>query len=58
MRGLAGTLIIMVAVFAVFALFGRAFGFELALWPSLLISIVLTVVLNLVLGGFRRRSHW
>lgn len=48
----------MVAVFAVFALLGRAFGFELALWPSLLISIVLTVVLNLVLGGFRRRSHW
>ena len=58
MRGLAGTLIIMVAVFAVFALLGRAFGFELALLPSLLISIVLTVVLNLVLGGFRRRSHW
>jgi hypothetical protein len=58
MRGLAGTLIIMVAVFAVFALLGRAFGFEVALLPSLLISIVLTVGLNFVLGGFRRRSHW
>ncbi|HMJ16722.1 MAG TPA: hypothetical protein VK524_35160 [Polyangiaceae bacterium] len=57
MRGMAASLIIMVAVFAVFALLGRIVGFEVALLPSLLISVGLTLVLNLALGGFRGRGY-
>ena len=33
---------------------GRMIGFEISLWFTLIASVVLTLVLNLVMGGFRR----
>ena len=58
MRGMTSSLLIMVAVVVLFGLFGRAMGFEVSILGSLIASVVLTVALNLVLGGFRRRSRF
>lgn len=48
--------LLIVAVFVVLTwLVLEALGFEMALAASLGLSVVLTLVLNLVLGGWRRR---
>ena len=55
MRILKPTLIVIVAVVALWLLSG-VIGFSMALGTSLLLSIALTVGLNLVLGAWRKRS--
>lgn len=53
MRILRPTLIVIAAIVALWLLSG-VIGFEMALGASLLLSIILTVGLNLILGLFRR----
>ena len=52
LSSLAIVIIVIVALWAVASLF----GFRISLWWSIIGSVILTIVLNLVLGMFRRGS--
>ena len=55
MRNLVSTLgILVLFIVAVWGI-GRVLGFQISLWGTLIGSIVLTVILNLVLRAVRRR---
>lgn len=56
MRGMASSLFIVALVVIVLSFVAHAAGFEMNILSSLVISLALTLVLNLALGGFRRRS--
>lgn len=51
-RTLAGVSIFVLAVWAI----GLAVGFEISLIPTLVGSVLLTLVINLITFGFRRQS--
>lgn len=55
--GLASALLISLALIFVVWLVGRAVGFHISLVGSLGLTVVLTVVLNLVLAGVSRRRR-
>ena len=55
MAALKASFVVALFVLAIWGI-GLLIGFEFALIPTLLISVGLTVVLNLVLGGIRRAS--
>lgn len=55
MRQLIPTLAFLVVAIVAFWGIGRLLGFRISLWGTLIGSIVLTVLLNLVLGAFRKR---
>lgn len=54
MRGMMSSLAILVVFIVVIWAIGRLVGFEISLWGTLIGSIVLTVILNLVMGAFRK----
>ena len=55
LRGIGGSVAIVAAAVVVLWLVGQAAGFHVSLWSSLLISVALTLLLNLGLRAFRRR---
>lgn len=57
LRSLLGSVLIVALFVLVLWAASEVFRFELALWPTLLGSLLLTVLLNLVLSGTRRMTR-
>lgn len=57
MRGFGVTLVVLVGVLVLAWLVGQAMGFEFSLLGSLGLSLLLTIVLNVVLAGLSRRRR-
>jgi hypothetical protein len=55
MPGLGRSIFVVALVVAVLWLIGRALGFHVSLFSALLVSVVLTLLLNLIFGAFARR---
>ncbi|MFW6051968.1 MAG: hypothetical protein ACODAU_12400 [Myxococcota bacterium] len=55
MRGLGSSIALLVLIVALFWAAGEVFGFRVSLWGSLAISVVLTIVLNLIVAFVRSR---
>ena len=55
--GLGAALLVSVALLLVVWVAGRAFGFDVSLGSSLMLTVGLTVILNLVVGALSRRRR-
>ena len=55
--GLGAAILVSALLLLVFYVVARAAGFHVSLWGSLGMTVLLTVVLNLVLGAFSRRRR-
>lgn len=55
--GLGAALLVSIALLVVVWLVGRAAGYNVSLWGSIGMTVVLTVIVNLVLGAFARRNR-
>lgn len=55
--GIGAAILVSALLLLAFYVIARAAGFHVSLWSSLAVTVVLTVVLNLVLGGLSRRRR-
>ena len=55
--GLGAAILVSALLLLVFYIIARAAGMHVSLWGSLGMTVVLTVILNLVLGGLSRRRR-
>ena len=55
--GLGAALLVSVVLLLVVWVVGRAAGYQVSLWSSLGMTVLLTVIVNVVLGAFSRRRR-